>query len=298
MKKFISIISSLALTATMAAAFSASAADEKVTFSEPSFYFKTQEGENYETLKFGGVFVNKSVSNGASVSAEVYIKDEDKVAGQVFLKWGSDNENLKVTNVTGPVAKYGATPYKSYKSDEDIAIVTLDAINGAGLNYSDISSPKPMEYTKDTSDAYPLACFDATIAKDAPGGTYNVIVYNDNPYFSSVVCRPTGDGKGVEVFPSDVKGVMINVSDRLLGDVNNDTHIDAVDVSSIMKAYTKLSSQKDSGFTGDQMACADVNGDGKVDAVDASNILAYYAYSSANAGEELISLNNYVKNTK
>jgi hypothetical protein len=296
MKKFISIISSMALTATMAASFSVNAAD--ADFSQPSFYFKAQESDNYEVLKFGGVFVNRKVADGASIAAEIYIKDESKVAGQVFVKWGSENDNLKVTNVTGPVAKYGATPYKAFTSDEDIAIVNLDAINGAGLNYSDISSTKPMEYTKDTSDAYPLACFEAKFAENVPGGTYNIIVFNNNPYFSSVVCRPTGDGKSVEVFAEDSPSLMLNSSDRMLGDVNDDTRVDAVDVSGIMKAYTNLSSNKESGFTGDQMACADVNGDGKVDAVDASNILAYYAYVSSNAEADVMSLNNFVKSRK
>ena len=51
----------------------------------------------------------------------------------------------------------------------------------------------------------------------------------------------------------------------------------------------------ESGFTGDQMACADVNGDGMVDAVDASSILDYYAYALASAGEDPMSLNDFIK---
>ena len=295
-KKIVCILVTLMMMISLISMPSITAnADEKVTFSEPSFYFKAQEGNGYEVLKSGAVFVNRKVADGASISAEVYIKDEDKVAGQVFLKWGSENDNLKVTNVTGPVAKYGATPYKSFTSDDDIAIVSLPAINGAGLNYSEFFSTKPMEYTKDTSDAFPLACFEAKFVNNAPGGTYNIIVFNNNPYFSSVVCRPTGDGKYVEVFPENCPSLMINSSDRMLGDVNGDRCIDSNDALLINEAYTKLSANMESGFTGDQMACADVNGDGMVDTVDASSILAYYAYYSTSISEDLMSLNDFIK---
>ena len=298
-KKIVCILVTLMMMISLISmpSITANANDENVTFSEPSFYFKVQEDADYEVLESGAVFVNRKVADGASISAEVYIKDEDKVAGQVFLKWGSGNDNLKVTNVTGPVAKFGATPYKAFTSDEDIPIETLDDINGAGLCYS-VDSTMPMEYTGVTSDAYPLACFEAKFAENAPGGTYNINVYNDTSYFSYVVCRPTGDGKEVEVFAEDSPSLMINSSDRMLGDVNDDIRIDSVDVSAILKAYANLSTNKESGFTADQMAAADVNGDGMVDAVDASNILAYYRYVSTQSGEDILSLNNYIKAQK
>lgn len=300
MKKFISLISSVALAATMTAAFSANAADDaSEKSSDPSFYFKADEAEGTEVLKFGRIFVNTKKSEG-KIPAAVYIKDEKKVAGQVFLKWASDNKDLKIKNATGPVAKYGATPYKSFTSDDDVAIVVLDAINGVGLNYSDISSATPMECTGETSDAYPLACFDAVFEENAAGGTYNIGVYDQGAYFSSVVCRPTGDGKSVEVFPAETSPKLtINAANRMLGDVNDDGLVDAVDSSLIMKAYAKMSaSDEDPGLTGDQTACADVNGDGNIDAVDASNILAYYAYASSITEGDTLSLNNFIKSRK
>ena len=65
MKKFISLISSVALAATMTAAFSANAADDaSEKSSDPSFYFKADEAEGTEVLKFGRIFVNTKKSEG------------------------------------------------------------------------------------------------------------------------------------------------------------------------------------------------------------------------------------------
>ena len=294
MKKLISIISSVAMTATMAAAFSANAADAE--FSEPTFYFKIEETKGVETLLSGLVYVNQK--EATSVPASIYIKDEDKVAGQVFVKWASDNKDVNIKNVTGPVAKYGATPYKNFANDEEVSIVELPAINGAGLNYSDTSSAEAMEYTGETSDAYPLACFDVVLANGAENGKYNISVYDVGLYVTSVVCRPTGDGKFKEVFPAEKSEKLVtNVGDRMLGDMNDDKRVDAADASSVLKAYAKISSNIDPEITAGQTACADVNGDSKVDSVDASKILSYYAYASTVDGEP-VSLNNFIKGKK
>ena len=66
------------------------------------------------------------------------------------------------------------------------------------------------------------------------------------------------------------------------GDVNSDGFIDSNDASAILAAYTKMSSNKESGLTYEQAQSSDVNDDGHIDSVDASNILAYYAYISTN----------------
>lgn len=66
-----------------------------------------------------------------------------------------------------------------------------------------------------------------------------------------------------------------------LGDVNSDNRIDAVDASSILAAYARMSSNNGAtGFTPAQAVAADVNMDGRTDAVDASCVLAYYAYTA------------------
>lgn len=71
----------------------------------------------------------------------------------------------------------------------------------------------------------------------------------------------------------------------VLGDVNDDGKVNAVDASKVLAEYAKTSSGSGKGdFTDAQRTAADVDGNGKVDSVDASKILAYYAYTSTEKG--------------
>lgn len=81
----------------------------------------------------------------------------------------------------------------------------------------------------------------------------------------------------------------------LLGDVNRDGEINAVDASSVLAYYAMTSTNQDGGFDKDQILAADVNHDGNINAIDASNILAYYAYVSTTPEEEAKSLEEYMK---
>ena len=69
-----------------------------------------------------------------------------------------------------------------------------------------------------------------------------------------------------------------------MGDINNDTRVDAVDASWALKEYAAQSTGK-STLTAEQILAGDVDGNKKVDSVDASKILSYYAYLSNLEGE-------------
>ena len=77
-----------------------------------------------------------------------------------------------------------------------------------------------------------------------------------------------------------------------LGDINNDSKINAVDASTVLSYYAMVSTNKDGGLDDNQKAAADVNHDGSINAVDASIILSYYAYIST---KEKINFNEYIK---
>ena len=55
-KKIVCILVTLMMISLISMPCITANADEKVTFSEPSFYFKAQEGDGYEVLKSGAVF--------------------------------------------------------------------------------------------------------------------------------------------------------------------------------------------------------------------------------------------------
>lgn len=69
-------------------------------------------------------------------------------------------------------------------------------------------------------------------------------------------------------------------TDFILGDVNNNGMVDAVDASAVLTYYAVSSTGKDGGFTETQLKAADMNLDGTVNGVDASAILTLYAKNS------------------
>lgn len=78
----------------------------------------------------------------------------------------------------------------------------------------------------------------------------------------------------------------------LLGDINNDGLIDAVDSSFILGEYSSLSTYRMSILNDAEKKLADVNKDGFIDSVDASYILMYYAYVSN--GTEQIPIDEFI----
>ena len=291
MKKLLSILSSAAIAAGMVSVLGVSAAD--TNNEAPSVYFTVDDkADGVESLKFGAIFVNTK-ENTSAIPCAMYIKDESKKAGQIFVKATAD-KSLKLSNLTGPNALYKGAPYKGFETDDSMNLNIFEELNVVAVNYSKISSEKPMELTGEKSDSYPLACFDAKFTSDAAGGSYSLKVYSEGSYFSGIIAR-NGDGTFKEYDPSEnSKPLTINASDRKLGDINKDGKWDSVDVSGIMKEYSKISAGQEGIFDGNQRAAADINGDGLVDSVDASNLLAYYAYLSGNQGNA--SLNEFVKN--
>ena len=73
---------------------------------------------------------------------------------------------------------------------------------------------------------------------------------------------------------------------RKMGDINNDSRVDAVDASWALKEYASQSTGG-STLTAEQILVGDVDGNKKVDSVDASKILSYYAYLSNLEGEPM-----------
>ena len=66
-------------------------------------------------------------------------------------------------------------------------------------------------------------------------------------------------------------------SGDIIGDINSDSRINAVDASMVLSCYAKLATEQDTGFDEVKLKAADVDKDGSVNAVDASKILSYYA---------------------
>ena len=86
----------------------------------------------------------------------------------------------------------------------------------------------------------------------------------------------------------------ISPAEYALGDVNNDSQINAVDASSVLAYYARISTDQNGGYTEEQELAADVDDDGLINAVDASNILSYYAYASTTK-EDIMSMEDFMR---
>jgi len=81
----------------------------------------------------------------------------------------------------------------------------------------------------------------------------------------------------------------------ILGDVNSDGMINAIDASAVLTYYAKVSTNKGGGLDENQKLAADTDCDGFINSLDASFILAYYAYVSTTK-DEPVSFEEYMKN--
>lgn len=80
-----------------------------------------------------------------------------------------------------------------------------------------------------------------------------------------------------------------------LGDVNNDSLINAVDASIVLTYYAMMSTNQKGGFNDTQKKAADVDKNGDINAVDASYILSYYAYTSTTKDTTKKALEDFLK---
>ena len=162
---------------------------------------------------------------------------------------------------------------------------------------SDGKGLQPMKLTGEKSDSYPLASFEAAVDKSA-AGSYDISIYNKNQSFTYVTYRTESSP---EYAPDNEKNKLIcsdlhvNVSDRLLGDVNGDGNINAVDASAILSAYANIATSNPTGLSDEAMAAADVDGNSKLNAVDASNVLSFYAFQSTTTTDKDKTLNSYIQ---
>ncbi len=295
MKKLIAILSA-AVAVCSAVPFTASAAADELTYI-PTLYFKGEQSDSIDVLPNGVLYANTKSGKTLKASAKAFIKDDCLRAGQIVVKWVWNDDNVTLSNIQDPISAGTLAPYKGYASASDIGLNDSYDQKMIGVSYQSAEGVNPLAPTGETSDAYPLAVFDVNVSSSAPADYYNIAFKTEQPNVSSISYRLSkeaadrreGDAKGMDIRdirPSgdNAKPLVVAVSDRMLGDVNDDKTIDAKDASLILKDYALRSANQPSIFTKEQLVAADLNGDIKSDSRDASRVLGYYAYISTDAG--------------
>ena len=205
--------------------------------------------------------------------------------GYIEIIDSSQTTTSKATTTTTTTAKPTTTTSTAQKA----TTITTTTVNGEfKLEVTSITIKNGDQYT-------------------IPINREDVVFKSTNPDIAVVspkgVVTAIGTGEAIiNVIDKDYNVIQLKVSVQsdvayLLGDVNNDGKINAVDASSVLAYYAMISTNKDGGYTEEQQLAADVDHDGKINAVDASNILAYYAYLSTTK-EEIISMEEYTNSNK
>ncbi len=216
-------------------------------------------------------------------------------------------DNVKYTDSTSDKyysSAYGAL-FKHTANSKGFSQLLYKLMKDAGLNCRiaqgslnneehrwNIVCISPMFYMLDASA-------DAKLGKGSSEyflkGRKDISTY-DNSYFYYYVSDSYEDNiPNHTPVPHPIYETEYDPSVNVLGDVNGNGAIDAVDASAILKYYATVSAGKKGSLTTIQLNAADVNKNRKTDAVDASLILGYYAASSAGYSGTVTGYINKVK---
>lgn len=121
---------------------------------------------------------------------------------------------------------------------------------------------------------------DTAVYKD----TFTVPDGNDNPdsfmkcdYNFSIDDKSTGNSWDITSESKTEKNIVMHLNSYIMGDLNNDGLIDAVDATAVLIEYAEVSTSGETTLSERQKLAGDINKDGIIDAVDASMIQVYYA---------------------
>ncbi len=283
MKKLAAFLTA-AVAVCSALPFTASAeADEKTYI--PTLYFTGEKSDSVDPLPSGILYVNTKSGKELKTSAKVFIKDDALRVGQIYAKWLWPDKYVTLSNIKDPITAGTLAPYKDYVTASDILLNDSPDQKLMGVSYAN-TEENAIPITGKTSDEYPMAVFDIAVDSAAEANYYDIAFKTEQPNVTNISYR-LSDGSSIrDIRPSgdNAKPLTIAVSDRMLGDVNDDKTIDAKDASAILRNYALSSASQTPDFDQAQLIASDVTGDKKSDARDASKVLSYYAYTSTQAG--------------
>ena len=258
---------------------------------------------------------NKSIVISADVSDNVKV---DNVS--LFYKYSDENEwnDVKMRNTSGSNYQKVFSAYEVQNGQIQYYIEATDGINKAyyGTEHqpyiikiisivsttttTETTTTKPTTTTiTETTTTKPTTTTITETTTIKPTTTTNTTATTTTakPITSTTTttAKPTTTSTTVATTTNQTTTTtQPNPSAYILGDVDNNSVVDAVDASKVLAYYARISTKQDGGFSESQKQAADVNKDGIIDAVDASKILAYYAYLSTTK-DDVIPLEAYIK---
>lgn len=292
MKKFIAFCSSLVLTLSAVSSINTGAAELDPNTYIPTLYFSAEDNDDIHILPSGRtIFINLNEVSGKSAidgKIRLYFNDALNLTGQIVAKWVWQGNGVELTNIYTPEEAGFKNPYDNSAASYVLTAKAYPEDKLMSVAYTNVLST-PLVPTDGESSKYPLAVFDYSVDTSANAGRYAIDFKTEQPNITNLVYRlPDGGIRDIRPNGSNVQSIYIALSDRKLGDLDNNGKINSIDASAILTAYANELANKESGLSAAEIAAADVNGDGVINAMDASTILTYYAYTMANGKAELI----------
>lgn len=315
MKKIISFLTSLAVTASAMLTMTASAETEERY--APLLYFGAEETEGVKILSDDTICIPpEALSSGdMTLDLSVYIEDElqnnDPSQGiyAVSARWRSESEYITLGGLidpsvsTGETKEYTTSEGKTFTTDltpfcyatiEDDGsmkigntpqLVETPETNTLSFSYLKIGfTIAAFDALGAASDEFPFAQFNAVIDSETPEGVYEIIFATkaNTDGDNSVVSNGTVALSNTNFygFSPETRNLTIIVGNAALGDVDSDGSVNAIDASLILTAFANTATSKPTGLTELQSYCADVDANTAIDAIDASEVLGYYAYTA------------------
>ena len=252
----------------------------------PLMYLSVEENDKVNIFSDGTVYIDKrNLTGDDSIRINVYIRDESKSCWNISPKIKCEDQNIKFNEnaVENDTIAYASN--HEFISSVDTNYNTVNMTLKTPL----LETGTKLEVTSENTDDYPIAYFNADINSEIPAGEYKIYFLTEpeddsDQRFTQIHYR-YDDGNS-ETFIPETQDLKIIVSEgNMLGDVNGDGKVNAVDASVISVEYALLSTDGISDFTDEQNKAGDADGDGKISAIDASYVASYYAYLSTGGTE-------------
>ncbi|MDE5584486.1 MAG: hypothetical protein K2J08_12380 [Ruminococcus sp.] len=294
MKKISSFMLACAMAVTALTPSGAVAVSEEEL---PIMYLTVTENEKISIMPSGDVYINSSeLTEDTAMRVNIYVRDEAKNLWNVAPKVKSESSYIAFSEDATDPTDVGEN--SAYQPKYDFIQSVDDECNTVNIKLSTpmmSSSDTVLTPTGDSTDDFPVAYFNASVDSDIPSGKYRIYFLTEAEDYDGQQTTTVSSILYDTTTPK-VKEQRILVSDRKLGDVNNDGNIDSVDASMVLGEYSKISSGGEKSFDESMNIASDINTDMRLDTVDASQILAYYSYSSRiPEGETCMSIFEYLK---
>ena len=235
MKKFIAFCSSLVLTLSAVSSINTGAAELDPNTYIPTLYFSAEDNDDIHILPSGRtIFINLNEVSGKSAiegKIRLYFNDALNLTGQIVAKWVWQGNGVELTNIYTPEEAGFKNPYDNSAASYVLTAKAYPEDKLMSVAYTNVLST-PLVPTDGESSKYPLAVFDYSVDTSANAGRYAIDFKTEQPNITNLVYRlPDGGIRDIRPNGNNVQSIYIALSDRKLGDLDNNGKINSIDAS-------------------------------------------------------------------